>query len=313
MQVGERARAAELQRQARYVRKRRRERVVVFGLFLCSLISVLVTFSIVLVLWIESVGFFREVPLKRFLTETEWSPSFLEKHYGIIALASGTFLTSGIAMAVALPLGIPLAVYLSEYASLHTRNILKPTIELLAGIPSVLYGYFALLTVTPLLQQFIPSLPAFNALAPGIVLGFMILPTITSLSDDVIRAVPQKIRDASLSLGATKLQTVFRAVVPAARSGIVSACLLALARAVGETMLVTIAAGQVPVFTLNPLSQVQTMSAYIAFVSLGDIPWGSLEYRASFAVGLSLFFSSLLFHSFGILLKGRTLRMLRGM
>ncbi|MCS7224100.1 MAG: phosphate ABC transporter permease subunit PstC [Armatimonadetes bacterium] len=293
--------------------KRTRERIVVTLLALSAVVSVGITFSILLVLGLESYGFFQEVPLWRFLTEKEWSPSFYDKRFGIIALASGTFLTSSIALIVALPISLLLAIYLSEYATPQMRNFLKPTIELLAGIPSVMYGYFALFTVTPLLQKFIPSLPAFNALSPGIVLGFMILPTITSLSDDVILSVPQRIRDASYALGATKLQTVFRAVLPAARSGIISACLLGLARAVGETMLVTIAAGQVPVFTLSPLSQVQTMSAYIAFVSLGDIPWGSLEYKASFAVGLSLFLSSLVFHLAGVILRERALRLLRGL
>jgi len=188
------------------------------------------------------------------------------------------------------------------------RRVLKPVIEVLAGIPSVLYGYFALLFVTPLLQKFIPSLSGFNALSPGIVLAFMVLPTIASLSEDIIYAVPQSIREASLALGATKLQTTFRAVLPAAGSGIIAACLLGFSRAIGETMLVTIAAGQMPNLTLNPLEPVETMTAYIVQVSLGDVPHGSLEYRTIFAVGLTLFLITLIFNLFGLFLRERFIR-----
>jgi len=257
---------------------------------------------------VEAFGFFREVPLWRFLTEREWTPLFATKKFGILPLVCGTFLIAGIAMLLAVPMGILIATYLAEYASERARRFLKPVIEGLAGIPSVLYGYFALLFVTPLLQKFLLSLSGFNALSPGIVLAFMVLPTIASLSEDIIYAVPQSIREASLALGATKLQTTFRAVLPAASSGIISACLLGFARAVGETMLVTIAAGQMPNLTLNPLEPVQTMTAFIVQVSLGDVPHGTLEYRTIFAVGLTLFLITLVFNLLGLFLRERFIR-----
>ncbi len=290
-----------------------RERLVVFILTGCALVSVITTLAIIVTLGVEALGFFREVSLWRFLTEREWTPLFATKKFGVLPLVCGTFLTAGIAMLLSVPLSLLIAIYLAEYASERFRRVFKPVVEMLAGIPSVLYGYFALLFVTPLLQKFIPSLSDFNALSPGIVLAFMVLPTIASLSEDVVYAVPQSIREASLALGATKLQTTVRAVLPAASSGIIAACLLGLARAVGETMLVTIAAGQMPNLTLNPLEPVQTMTAYIVSVSLGDVPHGTLEYRTIFAVGLMLFVITLVFNLWGLGLRERFLRTLRGM
>lgn len=281
------------------------EKIVVALFFASASLSVVTTLAIAISLAVEAIGFFQQVPLIRFLTEREWTPLFAIKKFGILPLLCGTFLVAGIAMVIAVPLGILIATYLSEYASERTRRFLKPVIEVLAGIPSVLYGYFAFLFVTPLLQRFIPSLSGFNALSPGIVLAFMVLPTIASLSEDIIYAVPQSIREASLALGATKLQTTLRAVLPAAASGIIAACLLGFARAIGETMLVTIAAGQVPNLTLNPLEPVQTMTAYIVQVSLGDVPHGSLEYRTIFAVGLTLFLITLAFNLIGLLMRER--------
>lgn len=281
------------------------ERIIVVLLFASASLSVVTTLAIAISLAVEAIGFFQQVPLTRFLTEREWTPLFAIKKFGILPLLCGTFLVAGIAMVIAVPLGILIATYLSEYASETTRRFLKPAIEVLAGIPSVLYGYFALLFVTPLLQKFIPSLSGFNALSPGIVLAFMVLPTIASLGEDIIYAIPQSIREASLALGATKLQTTLRTVLPAAASGIIAACLLGFARAIGETMLVTIAAGQVPNLTLNPLEPVQTMTAYIVQVSLGDVPHGSLEYRTIFAVGLTLFLITLAFNLIGLLMRER--------
>lgn len=281
------------------------EKIVVALFFASASLSVVTTLAIAISLAVEAIGFFQQVPLIRFLTEREWTPLFAIKKFGISTLLCGTFLVAGIAMVIAVPLGILIATYLSEYASERTRRFLKPVIEVLAGIPSVLYGYFAFLFVTPLLQRFIPSLSGFNALSSGIVLAFMVLPTIASLSEDIIYAVPQSIREASLALGATKLQTTLRAVLPAAASGIIAACLLGFARAIGETMLVTIAAGQVPNLTLNPLEPVQTMTAYIVQVSLGDVPHGSLEYRTIFAVGLTLFLITLAFNLIGLLMRER--------
>lgn len=289
-----------------------KERVITFLLAGCAFVSAATTAAIVVTLTLEALAFFRKVPLWRFLTEREWTPLFWEKKFGILPLVCGTSLTAGIALLIAVPLSLLLATYLAEYAGERMRRILKPAIELLAGIPSILYGYFALLFVTPLLQKFIPMLPPFNALSSGIILAFMILPTITSLSEDALYAVPQSLREASLALGATKLQTTFRVVLPAAASGIGAACLLGLARAVGETMLVTIAAGQMPNLTLNPLEPVQTMTAYIVQVTMGEAPRGSLEYQAIFAVGLTLFLMTLLFNLIGLALRERSLRVLRG-
>jgi phosphate transport system permease protein len=270
-------------------RRRLEERVVGVALLAAAAISVLTTLGIIAVLAFETVEFFRAVPLWNFLTDTSWTPLFADKHFGIGVLAAGTFLTSTIALCVALPVGLLAAVFLSEMATPRVRQILKPLLEVLAGVPTVVYGYFALLFVTPLLSYLIPSISGFNALSAGIVMGVMIIPLVASLSEDALYAVPQSLRDGAYALGATRVQVSMRVVVPAALSGIVASFLLAVSRAVGETMIVAIAAGQSPRLTLNPLVPIETMTAYIVQVSLGDTPAGTLEFQTIFAVGMTLF------------------------
>ena len=268
---------------------KRFEFVIEWGLFLCALLSIGTTIGIIVVLTIETVAFLREVPIAEFLFGTEWTPLFAVPRFGVLPLVAGTTLVSLIAMLVALPMGLLSAIYLSEYADARLRRIVKPVLELLAGIPTVVYGYFALLFVTPLLQRLIPSLAGFNALGPGIVMGIMILPLVSSLSEDAMRGVPSGLREGSYALGATRMQTSLRVVVPAAFSGITAAFILAVSRAIGETMIVAIAAGQQPRFTWDPTVPVETMTAYIVQISLGDTPQGTLEYRTIFAVGMLLF------------------------
>jgi phosphate transport system permease protein len=258
-------------------------------LFVCAALSVLTTIGIVVVLAIETAGFLREVSIVEFLFGTEWTPLFSSKRFGVLPLVMGTVLVSTIAMVVALPMGLLSAVYLSEYAPAGVRRVVKPVLEILAGVPTVVYGYFALMFVTPLLQEFIPNLAGFNALSPGIVMGIMILPLVSSLAEDAMRAVPRGLREGAYALGATRMQTSLNVVVPAAFSGITAACILAVSRAVGETMIVVIAAGQQPRLTASPLVPIETMTAYIVQVSLGDTPQGTLEYRTIFAVGMLLF------------------------
>jgi phosphate transport system permease protein len=286
-------------------RKRVGERALQLIFFVCGALSLLTTFGIVAVLIFETVEFFAEVSLLEFLTDTQWTPLFAQKHFGILPLLSGTFLTSAIAILVAMPVGLVCAIYLSEFAPEPVRRKIKPVLEVLAGIPTVVYGYFALLFVTPLLQTFIPTLSGFNALAPGMVMGIMIIPLISSLSEDAMYAVPQSLREAAHALGASRLQVALSVVVPAAFSGIAAAFLLAVSRAIGETMIVAIAAGQQPRLTLNPLVPVETMTAYIVQVSLGDTPTGTLEYRTIFAVGTMLFFSTLILNLFSRSLRER--------
>lgn len=286
-------------------RKRVGERALQLIFFVCGALSLLTTFGIVAVLIFETVEFFAEVSLLEFLTDTQWTPLFAQKHFGILPLLSGTFLTSAIAILVAMPVGLVCAIYLSEFALEPVRRKIKPVLEVLAGIPTVVYGYFALLFVTPLLQTFIPTLSGFNALAPGMVMGIMIIPLISSLSEDAMYAVPQSLREAAHALGASRLQVALSVVVPAAFSGIAAAFLLAVSRAIGETMIVAIAAGQQPRLTLNPLVPVETMTAYIVQVSLGDTPTGTLEYRTIFAVGTMLFFSTLILNLFSRSLRER--------
>jgi phosphate transport system permease protein len=258
-------------------------------LFLCALISIATTLGIILVLATETLAFLREVSIVEFLFGTEWTPLFANPSFGILPLVAGTALVSLIAMAVALPMGLMSAIYLSEYADMRVRRIVKPVLEILAGVPTVVYGYFALLFVTPLLQQLIPELAGSNALGPGIVMGIMILPLVSSLSEDAMRGVPRGLREGSYALGATRMQTSLRVVVPAAFSGITAAFILAVSRAIGETMIVAIAAGQQPRLTWDPRVPIETMTAYIVQVSLGDTPQGTLEYRTIFAVGMLLF------------------------
>ena len=269
--------------------RRRFEFIIEWGLFLSALLSIGTTIGIILVLTIETVAFLRQVPIVEFLTGTEWTPLFSVPRFGVLPLVAGTTLVSLIAMVVALPMGLLSAIYLSEYASDGVRRVLKPVLELLAGVPTVVYGYFALLFVTPLLQRFIPALSGFNALSPGIVMGLMILPLVSSLAEDAMRGVPRGLREGSYALGATKMQTSLRVVVPAAFSGITAAFILAVSRAIGETMIVAIAAGQQPRLTFDPTVPVETMTAYIVQISLGDTPQGTLEYRTIFAVGMLLF------------------------
>lgn len=285
------------------------ERVAGSVMFACGLASVLTTIGIIFVLVVEASAFFRQVGFSNFFLDTEWTPLFpSNRHFGIWPLVSGTFLTSAIAMLFALPLGLMIAIYLSEFARGRVRRTLKPTLEMLAGIPTVVYGYFALTFVSPLLQKVIPGLSGFNALAPGIVMGIMIVPIIASLSEDAIYAVPRTLREGSLALGATRLSTVFRVLLPAAFSGIGAAVILGISRAIGETMIVAIAAGQQPRLTLDPRVPVETMTAYIVQVSMGDTPSGTLEYRTIFAVGLSLFVFTLLLNIQAHRLKRRLLK-----
>jgi len=274
----------------RVLRRAKKEEAFVRHLFFVfSLVAIFTTLGIIGMLFFESFLFFRKVNVLPFLTDTQWTPLFYEQHFGILPLLCGTLLTTGIAVLVAAPLGILIAIFLSEYATPRTRNICKPILEVLAGVPTVVYGYFALLFVTPLLKKVIPSLAGFNALSPGIVMGIMILPLVSSLSEDAMHAVPQSLREAGYALGSTKFEVATKIVFPAAFSGVTASFILALSRAIGETMLVTIAAGSMPQLTLNPLVPVMTMTAFIATVSLGDVPAGTLEYQTIFAVGLVLF------------------------
>jgi len=266
-----------------------KEKLIEGLLFCCALLSVVVTASIVLVISVEAISFFREVSFSQFFLDTEWTPLFYEKRFGIWPLINGTLMIAAIAMSVALPAGLLIAIYLSEFASLRTRKIVKPILEVLAGVPTVVYGYFALLFVTPFLQNILPELAGFNALSPGIVMGFMILPMVASLSEDALHAVPRSLKDGAYALGSTRLQMIGGVLLPAALGGIVSSFILAMSRAVGETMIVTVAAGQQPRLSLDPTESIATMTAYIVQVSLGDTPHGSVEYHSIFVVGGMLF------------------------
>jgi phosphate transport system permease protein len=274
-------------------------------LFSAAALSVLVTAGIVFVLLFESLQFFKDVSLREFLTGTEWTPSFAKPKYGILPLVSGTLLTTGVALAVALPVGTVVAIYLSEFAPFAIREILKPMLELLSAVPTVVYGYFALAFVAPALQRIIPDLPTFNVLSAGIVMGIMIIPYVSSLSEDAMRSVPMLLREGSYALGANKIRTALGVVFPSALSGIGSAYILGISRAIGETMIVAIAAGMQPKLTINPTEPAATMTAFIVQVSLGDARHGSLEYRSIFATGLMLFLMTLTFNIFGYILRRR--------
>jgi phosphate transport system permease protein len=275
------------------------------SLFLCAAGSILVTVGIIAVLLFETMEFLREVSLLEFLTGTEWTPLFANRHFGVLPLVSGTLLASLIAMVIALPAGLLTAIYLSEYSESHIRRVVRPVLEILAGVPTVVYGYFALQFVTPLLQRFIPDLAGFNALGPGMVMGLMILPLVSSLSEDALHNVPNGLREGSYALGATKMQTALRVVVPGAFSGVSAAAILAVSRAIGETMIVAIAAGQQPRLTFDPRVPVETMTAYIVQVSLGDTPAGTLEYRTIFAVGMLLFLGTFALNLLSTWLRNR--------
>ena len=287
------------------LRRRLTERGIEALLLLAALVSVFTTLAIVAILVWESIIFFRTVPLLDFLTDTQWTPLFDDAHFGIMALLSGTLTTTMVALLVAIPLGTILAIYLSEFAPFRVREVAKPFLELLGGIPTIVYGYFALLFVTPLLQKIYPGLPGFNMLAAGLVMGIMIIPYVSSLSEDAMRGVPMNMREASYAMGATRMQTALFVVTPAALSGIASSYILGISRAVGETMVVAIAAGMQPNFTFNPLEPAATITAYIVQVALGDLPHGSLGYQTIFAAGLTLLLITLLFNIIGHLLRKR--------
>lgn len=278
-------------------------RVMQAILFACAALSVVITGAILWVLISESWMFFRQIPLVTFLTDTEWTPAFTNARYGILPLLSATLWAAGIAMAVATPLGLVLSVYLSEFAQPRVREILKPILEMLAAVPTVVFGYFALLFLTPLAKQFIPGLSGFNLLIPGFVMGIMILPYVVSISEDAMRAVPMTLREGAFALGMSRWRTAFSVVIPGAFSGVTAAYLLAFARAVGETMVVAIAAGQNPNLTADPREGAATITAYIVQMSLGDLPHGTLAYSTIFATGLVLFLITLAFNVLGFVLR----------
>ena len=281
------------------------DRAVAVLLFACALFSVMVTAGIVFVLIAESAPFFAKVPLSDFFTDTMWTPLFARPRYGILPLLVGTLVTTLVALTVAIPCGTVIAAWLSEFAPARVRETAKPVLELLAAVPTVVYGYFAVQLVTPALQQLMPGLPTFNMLSAGLVMGAMIIPYVSSLSEDAMRAVPMTLREGSYATGCGKLGTTTRVVTPAALSGIISAYILAISRAVGETMIVAIAAGQQPELTFDPREPAATITAYIAQVSLGDLPHGSIGYQSIFAAGVTLFAVTLVFNICGHFLRKR--------
>jgi phosphate transport system permease protein len=289
--------------------RRLKERIIELILLLAALSSVAITLGIVYTLIKESLAFFAHVGLWNFLTDTQWTPLFADAHYGILPLLSGTLTVTMIALVVAMPLGTISAIWLSEYAPHRIREILKPTLELLGAVPTVVYGYFALLFVTPILQKLLLNfgidLPGFNMLSAGLVIGIMIIPYVSSLSEDAMHAVPMHIREGSYAMGATRMQTALRVVVPSSFSGITAAYILGISRAIGETMVVAVAAGMQPNLTANPLRPAATITAYIVQVSLGDLPHGSIGYQSIFAAGLALMLMTLVFNIGGYLLRKR--------
>jgi phosphate transport system permease protein len=282
-----------------------REGAIEMVLFLAALVSVFTTVGIVYILVKESVVFFEQVPIWQFLTDTQWTPLFDDAHFGIMVLLSGTLTSSLVALGIAIPLGTVIAIYLSEFAPFKLREIAKPFLELLGGVPTIVYGYFALLFVTPLLQRIYPELPGFNLLSAGIVMGIMIIPYVASISEDAMRAVPMSLREGSYAMGATRLQTALRVVFPAAISGVAAAYILGISRAVGETMILAVAAGMQPNLTFNPLEPAATITAYIVQVALGDLPHGSIGFQTIFAAGLSLMLITLVFNIAGHILRKR--------
>ena len=295
------AKLAEFARQK--ARRRRREAAIEALLLLAACVSVFTTLGIVYVLISESLAFFQHVSLWDFLTDTQWTPLFSDAHYGIVVLLSGTITSSLVALLIAIPLGTVIAVYLSEFSGHKTRETMKPVLELLAGVPTIIYGYFALLFVTPLIQRLYPELPGFNVLSAGIVMGIMIIPYVSSLSEDAMRAVPMSLREGSYAMGATRYQTATTVVVPAALSGIAAAYILGISRAVGETMILAVAAGMQPTLTFNPLEPAATVTSYIVQVALGDLPHGSIGYQTIFAAGLTLMLLTLAFNLLGYWLR----------
>jgi phosphate transport system permease protein len=285
--------------------RKNRDRLIEFFLLAAGLVAVFTTLAIVGVLLYESSGFFKHVRIFDFLTDTMWTPLFSEPRYGILPLVAGTLTTTFVAILVAIPLGTTIAIYLSEFAPHKVRESVKPILELLGAVPTVVYGYFALLVVTPFLQKIIPGLPGFNMLSAGLVIGLMIVPYVSSVSEDAMRAVPNYMREGSYAMGATRLQTAVRVVVPGALSGIAAAYILGLSRAVGETMVVAIAAGMQPNLTFDPREPASTITAFIVQVSLGDLPHGSIGYQSIFAAGLVLMLITLVFNLIGFGLTRR--------
>lgn len=292
-------------RLARNAMRKLSERLIETALFAAAAVSVLTTLGIVYVLVSESIVFFHQVGIVDFLTDTQWTPLFDDAHYGIMVLISGTLVSSAVALALAIPMGTVIAIYLSEFANPKVRELAKPVLELLGGIPTIVFGYFALLIVTPLLQKVFPELPGFSLLSAGLVMGIMIMPYIASLSEDAMRAVPMSLREGSYAMGATKLHTAIHVVVPAAVSGLTAACILGISRAVGETMILAVAAGMQPNLTWNPMEPAATITSYIVQVALGDLPHGSLAYQTIFAAGLTLLLITLSFNILGQWLRRR--------
>ncbi|VAW22123.1 Phosphate transport system permease protein PstC (TC 3.A.1.7.1) [hydrothermal vent metagenome] len=268
-----------------------------------SLTTIAITLGIIFVLLFETISFFKEVSIIDFFTDTEWTPLFTDKHFGILPLLLGTILTSFIAILVAVPIGLSISIYLSEYAPKSFRKIIKPLLELLAAVPTVVYGFFALMVITPFLKTIFPDISSFNSLSAGFVMGIMIIPYLSSLSEDALQAVPKSLREASFGMGSTNLQTSLKVVVPAASSGIIVSIILAISRAIGETMIVAIAAGQQPRLTLNPGVPIETITAYIVQVSLGDVQHGSLEYKTIYAAGITLFAFTFLLNTFSFFMR----------
>jgi len=304
-QIGASAPGVVSDRLRRHAGRHIKERIVEGVLLLAALFSVFVTVGIVWVLISESFLFFTHVSVWDFLTDTQWTPLFDDAHYGIMVLLSGTVVSSLVALAVAIPLGTIIAIYLSEFAPFTLREVAKPLLELLGGVPTVVYGYFALLYVTPALQWLMPELPGFNLLSAGLVMGVMIIPYVSSVSEDAMRSVPMSMREGSYAMGATRFQTAIRVVTPAAFSGIAAAYILGISRAVGETMILAVAAGMQPNLTWNPLEPAATITAFIVQVALGDLPHGSIGYQTIFAAGLTLMLLTLGFNILGHLLKRR--------
>lgn len=280
-----------------------KEQVIEAILFLAAFVSVFTTVAIVYILVSESLVFFQHVPLTDFLFDTQWTPLFDDAHYGIMVLLSGTITSSLVALLVAIPLGTVIAIYLSEFATFKVREIAKPFLELLGGVPTIVYGYFALMFLTPILQAIYPDLPGFNLLSAGLIMGVMIIPYVASLSEDAMRAVPMSLREGSYAMGATRLQTAIRVVMPAATSGIASAYILGVSRAVGETMILAVAAGMQPNLTFNPAEPGATITSFIVQVALGDLPHGSIGYQTIFAAGLTLMLLTLAFNLLGYYMR----------
>lgn len=297
------ARLAEMA--ARQRSRKRKDRVIEAVLLMAACVSVFTTLGIVYILVKESLVFFSNVPLWTFLTDKQWTPLFDDAHFGILVLLSGTVTSSAVALLIAIPLGTIIAIYLSEFATYRVREVLKPVVEMLSGVPTIIYGFFALLVVTPLIQKVYPGLPTFNVLSAGIVMGIMIIPYVSSLSEDAMRAVPMSLREGGYAMGSTRFQTATRIVVPAAFSGIASAYILGISRAVGETMILAVAAGMQPNLTLNPLEPAATITSFIVQVALGDLPHGSVGYQTIFAAGLTLMLLTLMFNLLGYWLRRR--------